>query len=224
MRIDPNSSRPELGPDSAGARIGVCWPEGGLETVTVTDLNLVLGRVNPDYFLGGDVKLDTERARAAVERADRRAARASASSRRRPGSSSCSTRRSSYEAVAQVLGKGYSPVDYTLLCYGGGGPLHVAGYTDGVPLPRRARADLGGGLLGLRLRLRRLRLPLRPDDRPADRADADDDEKAGHRACSSTAAGEMLRERVVDEFAKSRHRPTPRSSSATTCGCSTTGS
>ena len=32
-----------------------------------------------------------------------------------------------------MLGKGYSPVDYTLLCYGGGGPLHVAGYTDGVP-------------------------------------------------------------------------------------------
>ena len=32
-----------------------------------------------------------------------------------------------YEAVAQVLGKGYSPVDYTLLCYGGGGPLHAAG-------------------------------------------------------------------------------------------------
>ncbi|KKM67038.1 hypothetical protein LCGC14_1475150 [marine sediment metagenome] len=38
-----------------------------------------------------------------------------------------------YQAVAQVLGKGYSPVDYTLLCYGGGGPLHVAGYTADVP-------------------------------------------------------------------------------------------
>jgi N-methylhydantoinase A/oxoprolinase/acetone carboxylase beta subunit len=36
------------------------------------------------------------------------------------------------EAVGQILGKGYSPTDYTLLCYGGGGPLHVAGYTDGV--------------------------------------------------------------------------------------------
>jgi acetone carboxylase, beta subunit len=34
-----------------------------------------------------------------------------------------------YAALARVLGKGYSPVDYTLLCYGGGGPLHVAGYT-----------------------------------------------------------------------------------------------
>src|SRR6478752_3251319 len=64
--IDPNSRRPELGPDSAGAKIGVCWPDGGLDTPTITDLNLVLGRVNPDYFLGGDVKLDVERARAAV--------------------------------------------------------------------------------------------------------------------------------------------------------------
>ena len=32
VRIDPNSGRPELGPDSAGAAIGVCWAEGGLET------------------------------------------------------------------------------------------------------------------------------------------------------------------------------------------------
>ena len=68
VRVNPNSGRPELGPDSAGARIGVCWPEGGLETISVTDLNLVLGRVNPDYFLGGDVKLDPERAQAEVER------------------------------------------------------------------------------------------------------------------------------------------------------------
>src|SRR3954447_18441394 len=60
VRINPNSGRPELGPDSAGAQIGVSWAEGGLETPTVTDLNLVLGRVNPDYFLGGDIKLDTE--------------------------------------------------------------------------------------------------------------------------------------------------------------------
>ncbi len=68
VRVNPNSNRPELGPDSAGSSIGVCWPEGGLDTVSVTDLNLVLGRVNPDYFLGGDVKLDADRARAAVRR------------------------------------------------------------------------------------------------------------------------------------------------------------
>jgi acetone carboxylase, beta subunit len=131
VRVNPNSNRPELGPDSAGSRIGVCWPEGGLDTVSVTDLNLVLGRLNPDYFLGGDVELDVERARAAIERqiarplgleVDRAAA----------GIIELFEQTLKNEAVGRILGKGYSPADYTLLCYGGGGPLHVAGYTDGV--------------------------------------------------------------------------------------------
>ena len=131
VRVNPNSNRPELGPDSAGARIGVCWPEGGLETVSITDLNLVLGRVNPDYFLGGDIKLDPERARHEVARQvaeplglDVPAAAA--------GVIELFEQTLRHEAVGRILGKGYSPADYTLLCYGGGGPLHVAGYTEGV--------------------------------------------------------------------------------------------
>jgi N-methylhydantoinase A/acetone carboxylase beta subunit len=132
VRVNPNSNRPELGPDSAGSRIGVCWPEGGLDTVSVTDLNLVLGRINPDYFLGGDIKLDAERARAEVERqiaeplglpVDEAAA----------GVVSLFEQTLRNEAVGRILGKGYSPADYALLCYGGGGPLHVAGYTGDVP-------------------------------------------------------------------------------------------
>ncbi len=131
VRVNPNSNRPELGPDSAGSRIGVCWPEGGLDTVSVTDLDVVLGRVNPDYFLGGQVKLDPERARAAVERqlaeplglsVDDAAA----------GVIELFEETLKNEAVGRILGKGYSPADYALLCYGGGGPLHAAGYTAGV--------------------------------------------------------------------------------------------
>ncbi len=132
VRIDPNSGRPELGPDSAGAAIGVCWPDGELETPSVTDLNLVLGRINPDYFLGGEVKLDVERARAAV---DEQIAKplGLGLEQAAAGVIELFDETLKYEAVAQVLGKGYSPVDYALLCYGGGGPLHVAGYTAGVP-------------------------------------------------------------------------------------------
>jgi acetone carboxylase, beta subunit len=131
VRINPNSNRPELGPDSAGARIGVCWPEGGLETVSVTDLDLVLGRINPDYFLGGDVTLDPERAEAEVRRQVAEplgmdVAGAAA------GVVELFEQTLRNEAVGRILGKGYSPADYSLLCYGGGGPLHVAGYTDGV--------------------------------------------------------------------------------------------
>ena len=132
VRIDPNSGRPELGPDSAGSSIGMSWVEGGLETPTITDLNLVLGRVNPEYFLGGDLPLDPEVARAAV--AEQIAGPLGLGvEEAAAGVVELFEETLKYQAVAQVLGKGYSPVDYGLLCYGGGGPLHVAGYTEGVP-------------------------------------------------------------------------------------------
>ena len=71
------------------------------------------------------------------------------------------------EAVGRILGKGYSPADYTLLCYGGGGPLHVAGYTKGVPYQQVLVPEWAAGFSRLRLRLRRVRVPLRPPGRPA---------------------------------------------------------
>jgi len=128
VRIDPGSDRPEIGPDSAGARIGTAWPDGGFETVTVTDLNLVLGRLNPDNFLGGQVQLDVERASFEVDRQiagplGLDVAEAAG------GIVDLFEEQLRFAALARVLGKGYSPVDYTLFCYGGGGPLHVAGYT-----------------------------------------------------------------------------------------------
>jgi acetone carboxylase beta subunit len=132
VRIDPNSRRPEIGPDSAGAAIGVAWPEGGVETVSITDLNLVLGRLNPDNFLGGQVKLDVERARHEVTRQ----IATPLGLQVEPACAGIIELFESQlrnEAVSRILGKGYSPSDYTLLCYGGGGPLHVAGYTSGIP-------------------------------------------------------------------------------------------
>ena len=55
------------GPESAGAQPGpVCYGQGGTEP-TVTDCNLVLGRIAPDRFLGGEMKLDLAAATAAIE-------------------------------------------------------------------------------------------------------------------------------------------------------------
>jgi N-methylhydantoinase A/acetone carboxylase beta subunit len=201
VRIDPNSGRPELGPDSAGAAIGVCWPEGGLETPSVTDLNLVLGRVNPDYFLGGEVELDAERARTAV--AEQIAAPLGLDvEHAAAGIVELFDETLKYEAVAQVLGKGYSPVDYTLLCYGGGGPLHVAGYTDGVPyrdvmVPAWAA---GFSAFGCACGDFAYRYDM-TIDMPIE-ATADDDTKAGI-AMYVDGGWQMLRQRVVEEFAKS---------------------
>jgi N-methylhydantoinase A/acetone carboxylase beta subunit len=201
VRIDPNSGRPELGPDSAGAKIGVCWADGGLAVPSVTDLNLVLGRVNPDYFLGGDVTLDADRARAAVEEqiagplglgVEEAAA----------GVIELFDETLRYQAVAQVLGKGYSPVDYTLLCYGGGGPLHVAGYSEGVPYRDELVPTWAAGFSAFGCACgdyayrydRTMDLPIAPD--------ADEDEKLG-TGMLIDGGWLMLREQVAEEFAKS---------------------
>ncbi|MBW8059880.1 MAG: hydantoinase/oxoprolinase family protein [Solirubrobacterales bacterium] len=201
VRVNPNSNRPELGPDSAGSRIGVCWPEGGLETVSVTDLNLVLGRVNPDYFLGGDIALDPERACAEVERQvaeplglDVEQAAA--------GVIELFEQTLKNEAVGRILGKGYSPADYALLCYGGGGPLHVAGYSEGVPyrdvlVPAWAAGFSAYGCACAPFEYRydqTIDLPILPA--------FDDSAKAGIGAMIS-AAWRGLEEKVAAEFDKS---------------------
>ncbi|MBN8868662.1 MAG: hydantoinase/oxoprolinase family protein [Solirubrobacterales bacterium] len=131
VRVDPGSNRPEIGPDSAGARIGTAWPEGEVETITITDLNLVLGRLNSEYFLGGQVTLDMERARDEVRRqlAEPLGLELEEAA---GGVVDLFEEQLRYAALARVLGKGYTSHDHALFCYGGGGPLHVAGYTKGA--------------------------------------------------------------------------------------------
>jgi N-methylhydantoinase A/acetone carboxylase beta subunit len=201
VRINPNSNRPELGPDSAGSKIGVCWPEGGLETPSVSDLNLVLGRLNPDYFLGGDLKLDVERARAAIEEQIARPLGLSAEGAA-AGILELFDETLQYEAAGQVLGKGYSPVDYALFCYGGGGPLHVAGYTSRIPyrdvlVPAWAAGFSAFGCACADLEYRSdltIDLPIPP------RAGAEAKQAA---AAAIQQAWDSLRQRVAAEFAKS---------------------
>ena len=201
VRVNPNSGRPELGPDSAGSRIGVSWPDGGLDTVSITDLNVVLGRVNPDYFLGGDVTLDPERARAEVERQvaeplGLEVADAAA------GVIELFEQTLRNEAIGRILGKGYSPTDYALLCYGGGGPLHVAGYTEGVAyrdvmVPAWAAGFSAYGCACADFEYRydqTVDMPIPPT--------ADELERAGI-GFMVTGAWQALEERVAAEFAKS---------------------
>lgn len=64
--IEPETGVLKVGPRSAGAAPGpVCYDAGGTEP-TVTDANLILGAINPDYFLGGRMSLDREKAIEAV--------------------------------------------------------------------------------------------------------------------------------------------------------------
>ena len=201
VRIDPNARRPEIGPDSAGAMIGTAWPEGGIETASITDLNLVLGRLNPEYFLGGQVQLDVERARHEVKRqvADPLGLGVEEAAAGVIELFETSLRN---EAVGRILGKGYSPADYTLLCYGGGGPLHVAGYTSGVPYQQVLVPEWAAGFSAFGCACaefeyrfdRQVDLPLLPT--------APDEEKAAMGGLL-TQAWRSLEDRVRDEFSKS---------------------
>lgn len=201
VRVNPTSGRIEIGPGSAGYRIGMCWPESGLDTVTITDCNVVLGYINPDYFLGGDIQLDRQRAIDAVKTqvADKLGIdvyRAAAGVAELFEDSLKNT------LLGQILGKGYGPESYTLLSYGGGGPLHVCGYSDAlafedilVPSWAPGFSAFGCACGDYEYRYdRTLDLPLLPK---ADAATRD------QTAATIVAAWKGLAEQVVAEFAKS---------------------
>ena len=131
VRLDPYSGAIKLGPDSAGYRVGMCWPESGLDTVTVSDCHVVLGYLNPENFLGGHIKLDVERARRYLKAqiAD-------------PLGLSVEDAASGVIELldltlreylrSTISAKGYNPTDFVCFSYGGGGPVHTYGYTEGL--------------------------------------------------------------------------------------------
>jgi len=113
-----------VGPRSAGAVPGpACYGQGGTEP-TVTDANLVLGRINPDYFLGGDMTLVPERAHSAIEDLGARLGL--------PAGEVAQgivrlTNANMVNAIKLVsVRKGHDPREYTLVAFGGGGPMHAA--------------------------------------------------------------------------------------------------
>lgn len=115
-----------VGPQSAGALPGpVCYGRGGTQPC-VTDADLVLGILNPDYYLGGRIKLDKETASRAVKTLGKKI-----------GLDRIETAKAIFDLqnahMADLLRlvvtrSGYDPRDFTLFCYGGGGPVHGAIY------------------------------------------------------------------------------------------------
>lgn len=131
VRIDPYSNSIKLGPDSAGYRVGTCWPDGGIDTVSVTDCHIILGYLNPDNFLGGILNLDVERARQSVKTqiADPLGLSVEDAASGVIELLDLSLRQ---HLRAMITGKGYSPRDFVCFSYGGGGPVHAYGYTKGL--------------------------------------------------------------------------------------------
>src|SRR5690625_1050619 len=131
VRIDPNYGNLTLGPDSAGSLVGVCNPESGIETVTVSDCHVVLGLINPDNFIGGAIQLSKERAYQAVKEQVADPLGLSVEDAAFGVTELLESQLKNY-LESMILGKGYSPSQYVCFSYGGGGPLHTAGYTKGL--------------------------------------------------------------------------------------------
>jgi N-methylhydantoinase A len=134
----------QVGPESAGAAPGpACYGQGG-ECPTVTDANLVLGRLRPDAFLGGAMTLDTAAAKRAV------------------GSMAASLETSVEDAargiidianehMAQALRvisvqRGVDPREHVLVSFGGAGGLHVCALAEALGM-RHALVPVHAGVL-----------------------------------------------------------------------------
>jgi N-methylhydantoinase A len=114
-----------VGPKSAGAEPGpACYGRDGTEP-TVTDANVVLGRLSPENFLGGEMRLHRKAADQALR--ERLAHPLNVSLDRAAAGMLQVATSAMANAVRQVtLERGLDPRDFTLVAYGGGGPLHAA--------------------------------------------------------------------------------------------------
>ena len=113
-----------VGPESAGAEPGpACYGKGGVEP-TVTDANVVLGRIDPDAFLGGDMRLSVDAARTAIRRVAEPLGVSEIAAALAVVDIAVLTMSL---AVRQVsVERGYDPRDFALVAFGGAGPLHAA--------------------------------------------------------------------------------------------------
>jgi N-methylhydantoinase A len=125
----------KVGPQSAGADPGpICYRGGGKEP-TITDANVVLGRLDPDNFLGGQMKLDTGAARRGIEENIAKPLKMDVVSAAQAIVEIAIAKMSL--AVREVsVAKGYDPRDFALVASGGAGPLHVSAIARELHIPK----------------------------------------------------------------------------------------
>ncbi len=123
-----------VGPESAGSEPGpACYQRGGQE-FTVTDANLLLGRLDPDHFLGGRMSLD----RSASEEVADRLARQFGMSQVELAEGVVRVANAKMEQAIRVISieRGFDPRDFTLLPFGGAGPMHALEMAEALHISR----------------------------------------------------------------------------------------
>lgn len=145
-----------VGPESAGAMPGpICYGRGGTQ-VTVSDANAVLGRLDAGHFLGGAMRLDAESARAAVTRlADQLGLPVERAAQGVIDIANANIDR----ALRRVsVARGHDPRGFTLMAFGGAGPLHACEVAERLSIPRVLIPRYPGVLCALGLLVADVRL------------------------------------------------------------------
>lgn len=139
----------KVGPESAGAKPGpACYGLGDLPTVT--DANLYLGRIDPDYFLGGGMRIYPERSRKTLETLAKKISKTPLET----AEGIIRVADSNMEKALRVISieRGIDPRDFHLFSFGGAGGLHAVSLAErlqmaGVIIPRNAGVLSAFGLL-----------------------------------------------------------------------------
>jgi len=172
-----------VGPESAGADPGpACYGRGGTRP-TVTDANLVLGRIDPDTFAGGRMTLDPAAAREAVARLGEELGLGVTTLAE--GIVSVINAKMAQAIRTLTVEQGIEPRDFALVAFGGAGPMHAAFLAEElgireVIVPRLAGAFSAWGMLETELR--------RDFTQPFFRRAGDADLEELARLCAATAA------------------------------------
>lgn len=122
-----------VGPQSSGADPGpACYQRGGTEP-TVTDANLQLGLLDPDYFLGGEMQISSELARAAIKKVgdhfDLSVDEAAL------GIVKIVNTNMSGLLQSMTVKRGYDPREFAMVAFGGAGPIHASAIAKELGVP-----------------------------------------------------------------------------------------
>jgi N-methylhydantoinase A len=126
----------QVGPRSAGASPGpAAYGLGGTEP-TVTDANIVLGRIGTTKRLGGTITVDPARARTAIEAINAKLGGTLTTEALAEGIVRIAVARMT-SAIREIsIQRGYDPRDFTLIAFGGAGPMHALAMAEEIGIPR----------------------------------------------------------------------------------------
>ena len=125
-----------VGPESAGADPGpICYGRG--TEPTVTDANLLMGRLRPDRFLGGEFTLDVERARRITSEWLKKQGSGSHLSLQQFSAGVVRVVNANMERALRVVSieRGYDPREFALVAFGGAGGLHACELAEALAIP-----------------------------------------------------------------------------------------